>query len=98
MKEKEILITGANPGIGKEAAKELAKSGDKIYLASRSVNSTKETGDEIVKESKNENVFVRELDLASPESIRKFVESFKKDESKRDVLINNAVYGAVIKW
>ncbi len=90
MKDKVILITGANRGIGKEAAKELANTGAKIYLASRSVNSTNEARDEIVRETKNQNVFVKELDLASPESISKFVESFKSDESKLDVLINNA--------
>lgn len=85
-----ILITGANRGIGKEAAKGLAKSGAKIYLASRSINSTNDAREEIIRETNNKNVFVRELDLASPNSIRKFVESFKKEETKLDVLINNA--------
>lgn len=90
MKDKIVVITGANRGIGKEAAKELARTGAKIYLASRSLNSTKEAREEIVRETKNENVFVKELDLASPESIRSFAESFKKEEKKLDVLINNA--------
>ncbi|NMB82075.1 MAG: SDR family NAD(P)-dependent oxidoreductase [Ignavibacteria bacterium] len=90
MNNKVIVITGANRGIGKEAAKELAKTGAKIYLVSRSVNSANEAKEEIILETKNENIFVRELDLSSPESIRKFVDSFKKEESKIDVLINNA--------
>ncbi|HOI29050.1 MAG TPA: SDR family NAD(P)-dependent oxidoreductase [Melioribacteraceae bacterium] len=90
MKDKVIIITGSNGGIGKEAAGELAKLGARIYMAGRSVNSLNEAKDEIVRETENESVFVEELDLASPESIRKFAETFKKNESKLDVLINNA--------
>lgn len=90
MKDKVVIITGANRGIGKEAAKELARTGAKIYLACRSINSANEARDEIVRETKNENIFVKELDLASPESIRKCVDSFKKEENKIDVLVNNA--------
>lgn len=90
MKDRIVVITGANRGIGKEAAKELARTGAKIYLASRSINSANDAREEIIRETNNKNIFVRELDLASPESIRKFVESFKKEEIKLDVLINNA--------
>lgn len=90
MKDRIVVITGANRGIGKEAAKELARAGAKIYLASRSINSANEAREEIIRETNNKNIFVRELDLSSPESIRKFVDTFKKEETKLDVLINNA--------
>ncbi len=90
MKDKVIIITGANRGIGKEAAKEIAKLGAKVYMACRSLDSANEVKKEIVKETNNENVFVLELDLASVDSINKFVTSFKNEESRLDVLINNA--------
>jgi NAD(P)-dependent dehydrogenase (short-subunit alcohol dehydrogenase family) len=90
MKNKVVIITGANRGIGKEAAKEIARLGAKVYMACRSLDSAKEAKDEIIKETKNEKVFVLELDLASADSINKFVASFKNKESKLDVLINNA--------
>ncbi len=90
MKDKIVIITGANRGIGKESAKEIAKLGAKVYMACRSIDSANQAKEEIIRESKNENVFVKELDLASMESIHRFVESFKKEESKLDVLINNA--------
>jgi retinol dehydrogenase 14 len=48
--------------------------------------------DEIVKESKNENVFVRKLDLSSQKSVREFAAEILKTESKIDVLIHNAGY------
>jgi NAD(P)-dependent dehydrogenase (short-subunit alcohol dehydrogenase family) len=90
MKDKVVIITGANRGIGKEAAKKIAKLGAKVYMACRSLDSANEVKEEIIKETKNEKVFVLELDLALSDSIHKFVASFKNKESKLDVLINNA--------
>ena len=46
--------------------------------------------DEIVKQSGNENVAVRELDLASFASVRKFSAGILETESRLDILINNA--------
>lgn len=90
MKDKVIIITGSNRGIGREAARELAKQGSKIYLACRSAESANEARLEIIKGTGNNNIIVKELDLSSPESIRSFAESFKNEETKLDVLINNA--------
>jgi NAD(P)-dependent dehydrogenase (short-subunit alcohol dehydrogenase family) len=90
MKDKVVIITGANKGIGKEATKEIAKLGAKVYMACRSLDSANQVKDEIAKEAGNPNVFVKHLDLASVDSIQKFVQSFKQNETKLDVLINNA--------
>lgn len=90
MKDKVVIITGANRGIGKEAAKEIAKKGAKVYMACRSLDSANKAKEEIVNETKNVNVFVREINLSSVESINKFAASFKEEESRLDVLINNA--------
>ena len=90
MKNKTVIITGANKGIGKEAAKEIAKLGAKVYMACRSLDSANQAKEEIIGETGNQNVFVKHLDLASVDSIQKFAESFKQKERKLDVLINNA--------
>lgn len=90
MKNKTVIITGANKGIGKEAAKQIAKLGAKVYMACRSLDSANQAKDEIIKETGNPNVFVKHLDLASIDSIQKFAESFKQEENKLNVLINNA--------
>ena len=90
MKDKIVIITGANRGLGKAATKEIANLGARIYMACRSLDSAKEVKEEFVKETKNENIFVKELDLSSIQSIKNFAESFQKEESKLDVLINNA--------
>lgn len=90
MKNKVVIITGANKGIGKEAAKQIAKLGAKVYMACRSLDSANQVRDEIIKETGNQNIFIKHLDLASVDSIINFAEQFKKEESKLDVLINNA--------
>lgn len=90
MKNKTVIITGANKGIGKEATKQLAKLGAKVYMAGRSLDSANQVREEIVKETGNHNIFVEYLDLASVDSIQKFSASFKQKENKLDVLINNA--------
>ena len=90
MKDKVVIITGSNKGIGKEAAKQIAKLGAKVYMACRSLDSANQAREEIVNETRNQNVFVKHLDLASVDSIINFAEQFKKEESKLDVLINNA--------
>lgn len=90
MKNKVVIITGSNKGIGKEAAKQIAKLGAKVYMACRSLDSSNQVRDKIIKETGNQNIFVKHLDLASVDSIINFAEQFKKEESKLDVLINNA--------
>lgn len=90
MKEKTVIITGANKGIGKETTKQIAKLGAKVYMACRSLDSANKVRDEIIKETGNQSIFVKQLDLASVTSIKNFVASFKQDEKKLDVLINNA--------
>lgn len=90
MKNKVVIITGANKGIGKEAAKQIAKLGAKVYMACRSLDSANQAKDEIINETGNANVFVRYMDLASMESVINFADQFKKEESELDVLINNA--------
>jgi len=90
MKDKVVIITGANKGIGKEATKQIAKLGAKVYMACRSLDSAEQAREEIIKETGNQNIFVNYLDLSDVDSIYNFAESFKQKENKLDVLINNA--------
>lgn len=73
---KVVVITGANTGIGKETAREMAKRGAHVYMACRDMKKCEEAREEIVIESKNQFVYCRECDLASFESIRNFVKKF----------------------
>lgn len=87
---KSFMITGANSGIGKAAAIEIAKRGGTIHMVCRIRDRALEAKDEIVKLSGNENVFVHVLDMSETKKIWQFAENFKKDHTTLDVLINNA--------
>lgn len=48
------------------------------------------SAEDIIRESRNKNVFIRQLDLTSLKSVRKFATDILKSELRLDVLINNA--------
>ena len=90
MKDKIVLITGANRGIGKETTRALAKKGATIIMACRHLEKAEPVCEMIQTESKNPNIKVIKLDLASLESVRNFTQEFKARYQKLNVLINNA--------
>lgn len=61
-----------------------------MYMVCRDMEKCEKARTEIVLESKNRYVYCRECDLSSMESIRKFVENFKQERDRLDILINNA--------
>lgn len=73
---KVIIVTGSNTGIGKETVLNLAKRGAKVYMACRDHKRCEEARKDIIEKTGNKNIFNRELDLSSLESIRKFVKRF----------------------
>ncbi|XP_033110550.1 retinol dehydrogenase 13-like [Anneissia japonica] len=87
---KTVIITGANCGIGKETALDLAKRGGRIILACRDEAKAQKACREIIAESDNQNVSVKLLDLASLKSIRKFAQEINEEEKQVQILINNA--------
>ncbi|XP_067119838.1 retinol dehydrogenase 14-like isoform X5 [Centruroides vittatus] len=90
MKGKTVIITGANSGIGKETARELARCNAKIILACRSIKRGTEAANEIVATTGNSNIVVKLLDLSSIKSVQTFARKIIETEERLDVLINNA--------
>lgn len=90
MEGKTVIITGANGGIGKETTRDIAKRGARIIMACRNLETAKTVRDEIAKETGNENIIVKKLDLGSQKSIREFAADILKTEQKLHVLIHNA--------
>lgn len=87
---KTVIITGANTGIGKATALELAKRGARITIACRDVKKGNVAKDEIISETGNTNVGCKRLDLCSFASVNEFVKEINSDLDHIDVLINNA--------
>ncbi|XP_068423148.1 dehydrogenase/reductase SDR family member 12 [Clinocottus analis] len=83
-----FMITGANSGIGKSAALELAARGGTVHLVCRNESRAEAARQEIVEQSKNQNVHVHIVDMSNPRRVWEFAQSFQS--STLHVLINNA--------
>ncbi|XP_029493840.1 dehydrogenase/reductase SDR family member 12-like [Oncorhynchus nerka] len=86
---RSFVITGANSGIGKATAHEIAKRGGIVHLVCRNKERAQEAKEELVEHSKNQNVHVHIVDMSSARQVWEFAESFSKSNSIH-VLINNA--------
>ena len=90
MDDETVVITGANSGIGFHAARVFAAKGADVTMACRSVERGEDAADEIREEVPDAPVEVRELDLASLDSVEDFADGFIQDHDALDVLCNNA--------
>ncbi|XP_053314530.1 retinol dehydrogenase 13 [Spea bombifrons] len=95
---KTAIVTGANTGIGKETAMELAKRGGKVIMACRDMGKCEAAAKEIRGKTLNHNVFAKHLDLASIKSIKEFAKTIRNEEEHVDILINNAAVMRCPKW
>ena len=86
--KKVALITGANKGIGFEAARQLAKAGWTVLAGARN----QELGRQAAAKLKAEGLDVQfiPLDLHAPETAITAAETIRKQFGKLDLLINNA--------
>jgi retinol dehydrogenase-12 len=85
-----FVITGANTGIGKITARELARAGHHVILACRSADKTQPVVDEIQRETANKNVELVLLDLGDLASVRRCAEELLARKTPIHGLINNA--------
>jgi NAD(P)-dependent dehydrogenase (short-subunit alcohol dehydrogenase family) len=90
MKNKNIIITGGNAGIGLATAIALAKTGANIYIVSRSKEKAEEAVKEIISAGGNNNVKYFVANLSSQKSIHQLAAEIKNELLVVDVLINNA--------
>ena len=85
-----FIITGANTGIGKITAKELAKQGAHVILACRSQDKTAAVIEEIRRDTKNEKVEYIHLDLGDLDSVRACAKDLLDRKIPIHGLVNNA--------
>lgn len=87
---KTMLVTGANSGIGYQAALELARHGAYVILGCRSAAKGAAAVEQLRRDAPGANAELAVLDMASLASIRAFAAEFLRREMPLDVLINNA--------
>lgn len=87
---RRIVVTGANSGTGKEAAKRLAAAGAEVVMAVRTPAKGEQAAAEIRAAVPGAVLDIRRLDLADLASVHAFADSIHHDGRPLHVLINNA--------
>ncbi|MEM7371970.1 MAG: SDR family NAD(P)-dependent oxidoreductase [Bacteroidota bacterium] len=95
---KTVIVTGANTGIGKETARDLASRGARVILACRNLDAATAAAEDIRRSHSAGSVVVMHLDLADMRSVQTFAQAVLENESRLDILINNAGIMRCPKW
>lgn len=90
LKGKNIVITGANSGIGFEAAKVFAAKGGNVILACRNTDKGQSALNAIKEATPDANLTRLPLDLASLDSVTAFSQQVAQTWDHLDILVNNA--------
>jgi NAD(P)-dependent dehydrogenase (short-subunit alcohol dehydrogenase family) len=84
------VVTGANSGTGREAARRLAAAGAHVVMAVRTPAKGEQARAEIVAGQPEASLEVRRVDLADLASVAEFADRLIKDGRPVDLLVNNA--------
>jgi NAD(P)-dependent dehydrogenase (short-subunit alcohol dehydrogenase family) len=85
---KTALVTGANKGIGREVARQLARKGFYVFVGARDSKAGRKAVDEIVKDGGKASF--SEIDVSDADSVIAAEREFSKLADHLDVLVNNA--------
>jgi NAD(P)-dependent dehydrogenase (short-subunit alcohol dehydrogenase family) len=87
---RRAVITGANSGTGKEAAKRLGAAGAHVIMAVRTPAKGEQAKAEILAAHPHASLEIRRVDLADLASVREFADGLAADGAPVDLLLNNA--------
>lgn len=87
---RTALITGANSGIGLATARALAQQNWTVLLVCRTEGKAEATRDQLIRETRNTNLFAYSADLSSQTQLRRMAAQVLAQHDRLDVLINNA--------
>lgn len=90
MNKKTCVITGANSGIGKQAAVQIAAKGYNVIIGCRNMERGEAALKDIKKLSNSDHVKLIIVDMSLKSSILSFFNVIKENYEKIDVLIHNA--------
>lgn len=88
LKSKNVILTGASSGIGREAALLLAEQGANIALAARSIDKLDELKNELSKF--DVKILIIQTDVSKTADCKNLIKEVIKEFGGLDILINNA--------
>jgi NAD(P)-dependent dehydrogenase (short-subunit alcohol dehydrogenase family) len=92
---RTAVVTGANSGLGKATARELARRGARVVMACRSRDRADEAQADLLADVSGADLPIELLDLASLASVAAFAERFEDGYGQLDLLYCNAGIMAV---
>ena len=81
------LVSGASSGIGAETTRVLALRGVHVTMAVRNMDAGKSVKEEIIKKNPTAKIDVKELDLSSMASVRKFASDYSSSGLSLNLLM-----------
>jgi NAD(P)-dependent dehydrogenase (short-subunit alcohol dehydrogenase family) len=89
-RDRTAIVTGGNSGLGHIVARELARHGARVTIASRDNAKSAEAATAITGAVPSSTVEAAQLDLGNLSSIRAFADRIRAGNDHIDLLINNA--------
>jgi NAD(P)-dependent dehydrogenase (short-subunit alcohol dehydrogenase family) len=89
-RDRTAIVTGGNSGLGHIVARELARHGARVIIASRDNAKSAEAATAITAAVPSSTVEAAQLDLGNLSSIRAFADRIRAGNDHIDLLINNA--------
>ena len=86
IKGRNVIITGAASGVGKELTKQMLQKGGNVAA----IDINEDNLNKLKKELNNDKLKTYVVDMGSNDSIKKFRSDYIKDYSDVDIIINNA--------
>jgi NAD(P)-dependent dehydrogenase (short-subunit alcohol dehydrogenase family) len=90
MRGKVCLVTGANRGIGRATAEELARQGAVVLLACRTAAEGDAARREIIAATGNESIECFSADLSVQAEVRRLAGEIRDRHTRLDVIVSNA--------
>ena len=87
---KNVVVTGANSGVGYEAARAFAERGAHVVFACRNRERAEEAVAELRQQTPEVSVEIIILDLANLDSVHDFAQQYNAKHEHLDILVNNA--------
>ena len=87
---KKVVVTGANSGVGYEAARAFAEKGAHIVFACRNRERAEKAMAELRQQTPEVSVEIIIFDLADLDSVHDFAQQYNAKHEHLDILVNNA--------